>query len=93
MRHPKGLKIDVFDNPTIVLRLLSREPLRISAQTLYYQSEPRVIAIPRFALRASHGKNEQVQQATYFKRQTLLFHFQYTVQIHVNIYHIYQQNF
>ena len=27
----KRLKIDVFDNPTIVLRLLFREPIRTSA--------------------------------------------------------------
>jgi len=31
------MKIDVFDYPTVVLRPLSREPLRISTQTLCRQ--------------------------------------------------------
>ena len=34
---PKAMKIDVFDHPTVVGRPLSREPLRISAQTLCRQ--------------------------------------------------------
>jgi len=37
MRHPKGLKINVFDYPSIVLCFLSGEPLRISAYNLYCQ--------------------------------------------------------
>ena len=39
----------------------------------------------------SYKKNEQVQQANLFKRQTLTFHFQRIIQIHLNIYHICQQ--
>jgi len=36
-QRPKAMKIDVFDYPTVVWRPLSREPLRISAQTLCRQ--------------------------------------------------------
>jgi len=36
-QRPRAMKIDVFDYPTVVWRPLSREPLRISAQTLCHQ--------------------------------------------------------
>jgi len=36
-QRPKALKIDVFDYPTVVWRPFSREPLRISTQTLCRQ--------------------------------------------------------
>jgi len=36
-QRPKSMKIDVFDYPTVVLRPLSRETLRISAQSLCCQ--------------------------------------------------------
>ena len=36
-QRPKAMKIDVFDYHTLVWRPLSREPLRISAQTLCRQ--------------------------------------------------------
>ena len=40
---------------------------------------------------ASYEKSEQVQQVNLFKRQTLRFHFQGIVQIHLNIYPITHQ--